>query len=98
MRSIKTIIRKKSKSSLFVKGFQIAQIISLSRLILNDFFPEKLRGKFEIYYFNLKTKALTIKTFNPLIASEIRLNESKIQSIFKKKLKINLKKILIKNY
>lgn len=98
MRSVKTLIQKKSRSSSFAQGLKTAEIMRSARFVLNNFFPEKLHGKFEVYFFDLKTGALTIKTFNHLIASEIRLNEPKIQNLFKKHLKIDLKKILIRSY
>lgn len=98
LRSIKTLIRKKSKSFAFAKGLQIALIMKKARLVLNDFFPKELQTEFEVYSFDLKTGNLIIKTFNPMIASEIRLNEPKIQNYFKKYFKINLKKISIRSY
>ena len=98
MRSIKTLIKKKSRSPSFSSGLKTAEIMRNARFILNDFFPKTLQDQFEIYYFDLKNNALTVKTFNSTIASEIRLNEQKIQNLFKKNLKINLKKILIRSY
>jgi trehalose/maltose hydrolase-like predicted phosphorylase len=97
VRAVKNLIKKKSHSLRFAQGLKTAEIIKKSRSILNNFFPKELQNNFEVYYFNLKTGVLTIKTLNPIIASEIRLNEQKIQSFFKKN-KIDLKKILIKNY
>lgn len=98
MRSVKSIIDKKSRSRFFSRGLKTAAAMRGARLILNNFFPATLQKKFEIYYFDLKKNILTIKTFNPTIASEIRLNEPKIQNLFKKRLKLNLKKILLRSY